>query len=542
MGIAIYFLIAIVVFLLIKIRNISNRAEKDQQEHQKSISQHQAKIDTLERERASLQKETDRFIVEISDLKDALAETERKLVFYRDIKKASGQLNAPNGSAHNSNTRLDPEQAAICKEMNLSDGNFFITGKAGTGKSFLLAAFKKVTRKKYIVLAPTGIAALNVDGATLHSTFGYYNLVHLGIDDISSDTIRLKSEKQMVLRHVSTIIIDEISMVRADTFDKIDRILKVINKTDKPFGGKQILLFGDLFQLPPIAQAREREYLYDRYGGIHFFCAQAYIQSNFNFRELTINHRQKEDAVYFDLLNRVRDGSVTAEDIKALNARIVQDYSVYDRFTTLLPTKAEVEQLNQYHICQLDSEEYRYRATIIKDDYPDKKHSLEALFPIADILCLKKGVLVMMVANDPERRWVNGSLGIVHELSNDRISVAINEYIYNIDPFEFSEQEVTYEEGKLIYKEILTVAQYPLVPAYAITIHKSQGQTYQNIICDINRCFAAGQAYVALSRCSSLNGLHLVHQVSRTSIRVDRSVLNFYRRSISQSTDSDPAE
>ena len=534
MGLAICVLLTIVIFLSVKTHNLSSRAEKEQQEHKKVTGLQKTKIDNLEREKATLQEQTDKYLREISGLKNALKESERELDFYKNIQSASGELNVSSSSAYEDGAQLDPEQAAICNEMESSNENFFITGKAGTGKSYLLDAFKKSTQKRFIVLAPTGIAALNVGGTTLHSAFGYYNLVNLDIDDISSETIRLKSEKQLALKHVSTIIIDEISMVRSDTFEKIDRILKVINRSNNPFGGKQILLFGDLFQLPPIAQSKEREYLLDRYGGLHFFHAHAYSQSNFHFRELTINHRQKEDAAYFELLNRIRDGSFTSEDIHALNARLVQDFSVFDRFTTLLPTKAEVERLNQYHIRQLDSKEYTYHATITKDKYPDKKHSLEALFPIVSTLRLKKGVLIMMVANDPEHRWVNGTLGIVSELSNSRISVAINRNTYDIGPIEFSEQEVTFENGKLVYEDILTVAQYPIVPAYAITIHKSQGQTYQNIVCDIDRCFADGQAYVALSRCSNMNGLHLARPISRASIRVDNSVLGFYHKSLSQ--------
>lgn len=536
MLLVLFILIGIILFQMFKTRSLSDNAKKEKQEHQKSIRQHRAKIDTLEQEKATLQKQADEYLREISRLKGTLKETERKLDFYKNIKESSGDLNVPSGTVHKGNEQLDPEQSAICSEIENTHDNFFITGKAGTGKSYLLDSFKKITKKSFIVLAPTGIAALNVGGTTLHSAFGYYNLVNLDIDDISDKSIRLKSEKQLALYHVSTIIIDEISMVRADIFDKLDRILKVISGNDSPFGGKQILLFGDLFQLPPVVQSKEREYLYDRYGGIHFFYAEAYKRADFHFRELTVNHRQKEDAEFFGLLNRVRDGSVTSEDIETLNAKIVQSSSVYDRFTTLLPTRAEVERLNQNHIRQLDSKEYTYHATITFDKFPDKKHSLEALFPIVSTLRLKKGVLVMMVANDPEHRWVNGTLGIVSELSNGSISVAINRYIYDIQPIEFSEQEVTYKNGKLTYENILTVTQYPIVPAYAITIHKSQGQTYQNIICDIDKCFADGQAYVALSRCSSLDGLHLTRQISQANIRVDRNILDFYHKGISQNS------
>ena len=520
MELVVCLLIVIIIVLIIKTYILSRGVIREQQESQSIINS---------------------LTQEISDLKDTLANSERELEFYKNIESASGDLNVPSSTEHDDDAQMDPEQAGIFHEMEYSHNNYFITGKAGTGKSFLLNAFKKRTQKSYIVLAPTGIAALNVDGVTLHSAFGYRNLVNLDVDDISPLTIRLKSEKQLVLKNVSTIIIDEISMVRADTFEKIDQILKVINRTDKPFGGKQVLLFGDLFQLPPIANKPEHDFLIDHFGGIHFFCSHAYKQSGFHFRELTINHRQKEDAMYFEILNRIRDGSVTSEDIKILNSRIVQDFSVYDRFTTLLPTKAEVEKLNHVRISQLNSKEYPYRATIIRDKYPDKKHSLESVFPIAETLRLKKGVLVMMVANDPEHRWVNGTLGIIEALSSKRVLVSIDRRTYDIEPFEFSEQEVIYENGKLVYEDILTVMQFPIVPAYAVTIHKSQGQTYQNIICNINRCFADGQAYVALSRCASLNGLHLTHEVSPANIRVDKSVLDFYRNCLSQSTDSSPS-
>lgn len=538
-------LIVVILLLILKINNLSERSEKvqrenkllveSQQKQQQVIEQQLSTISVLEQKKSDAQKRINGLLHEIFSLNETLKETERKLDFYKNIEKASGTLNEPTSSVPKSDIQLDSEQSSVFEEMENSHNNFFITGKAGTGKSFLLNAFREKTKKKTIVLAPTGIAALNVNGATLHTTFGYFNLVHLDIDEISAGTIRLKSEKRLVLKLVSTVIIDEISMVRADTFDKIDRILKVINNNDLPFGGKQILLFGDLFQLPPVTHTKEQEYLYDRYGGIHFFCADAYKQSGFHFRELSINHRQKDDAEYFELLNRVRDGSVTLQDIEMLNTKVVPDTSSYDLFTTLLPTKAEVEQLNESHIRQLDSPEYTYQAVITQDKYPNKNHALEALFPIADPLRLKKGVLVMMVANDPEHRWVNGTLGIVRNLSNGSISVSINENTYDIPIFEFSEQEVTYENGKLTYENVLTVAQYPIIPAYAITIHKSQGKTYQNIVCDIDRCFADGQAYVALSRCSHLSGLHLTQKISRASIKVNKSVLDFYHKNISQS-------
>ena len=428
---------------------------------------------------------------------------------------------------------LDEEQEFARNYMESTSENLFITGKAGTGKSFLLDAFRTTTAKGNIVLAPTGIAALNVNGATLHSTFGYSNLVNLDVDAISEETVKLKSEKKTVLRRVSTIIIDEISMVRADTFDKIDRILRVINHTDKPFGGKQMLLFGDLFQLPPVTKSKEMDYLYDRYGGIHFFHSDAYKSGRFKFIELTQNHRQKGDRAFFEVLNRIREGHATDEDITLLNTRYTTDESQYDRYVALFPTKAEAEKVNSEHLQKLETREYVYLAKTVLDKRNNKNKSFDSIFPVLSELRLKKGASVMMVANDPEHRWVNGSMGIVKALTQDGIQVSFGENrAYDVQPFEFDEQEITYVNGKIAYEKIYSVMQYPVVPAYAITIHKSQGQTYSKVACDIDRCFASGQAYVALSRCASLEGLHLKSMITPASIKVDRDVLDFYREQV----------
>ena len=541
------FLILVLLFVIWLLCNhivqLKHSAEKDYYEHSWKISQLQAEKTTL----ADAKEQTDTQIAELTkalqSLKAELDETNRKLDFYKNIEEDSGNLNSsdnkplPAAQAEevtNQINLLDSEQAYACSEMENSNANFFITGKAGTGKSFLLDTFKNTTEKSHIVLAPTGIAALNVSGATLHSTFGYYNLVHLPIDQINEDTIRLKSEKKLLLQDISTLIIDEISMVRADTFEKIDRILKALNHSTAPFGGKQILLFGDLFQLPPVVKAEEHKYLYDTFGGIYFFCSNAFKAGNFRFLELSINHRQKDDAVFFSLLNRIRDGSVSDADMDILNKRATGDPSVYDRFTTLLPTKAEVERLNQHHLNQLDSPSFSYHAKIILDKYPDKTHHLESIFPILKTLQLKKGALVMMVANDSDHRWVNGTLGIINKLTHNSIFVSIDKRTYEVHPLSFTEQEIHYENRKISYEDVLEVSQFPLVPAYAMTIHKSQGQTYKNIVCDIERCFANGQAYVALSRCASLDGLHLKAPVNRASIHVDHTVLEFYQTHISQ--------
>lgn len=425
-------------------------------------------------------------------------------------------------------TVLDEEQLEAFYAMTDTTDNMFITGKAGTGKSFLLNMFQRATTKKTIKLAPTGIAALNIGGVTIHSAFGYYNLEQLDVDDISPISLRLKSEKQMTLREAETIIIDEISMVRADTFDKIDRILQVVSKNNRPFGGKQMIVLGDLFQLPPIAKKQEQAYLKNRYGGVFFFNSIAYRSGNFRFMELSVNHRQEQDAQFFEMLNRIREGKVLAEDIDKMNTRFLSDKSEYRRLMTLFPKKADAEKVNQAELRKLMGKEHEFTATVIYNKYPDQTRNLEAIFPISDKLKLKTGAFVMMTANDPEKRWVNGNIGIVRSLRDDIVIVSINEVPYEIKPVVFTEQEATVVNGKIEYEDILSVEQYPIVLAYAITIHKSQGMTYQEIACDISTCFAPGQAYVALSRCASLKGLHLLTKMSGDVIKPDQDVLDFY--------------
>lgn len=423
---------------------------------------------------------------------------------------------------------LDEEQNKALMMMEYSQKNMFVTGKAGTGKSFLLEVFERATHKKTIKLAPTGIAALNIGGVTLHSTFGFYNLEKLNVEDISQSTLRIKSEKRIILKNVDVIIIDEISMVRADTFDKIDKILRIINKNDKPFGGKQMLIFGDLFQLPPIVKKQEIKYLTDRYGGIYFFHSDSYENGSFNFIELSLNHRQKDDSFFFDILNRIRDGKTTNDDINALNKRLIQNSEELRRVLTLFPKKADAEKVNKKELKKIEAKEYSYNAKIIFNKKTEQTSNLDSIFPISDVLKLKRGALVMLVANDIEKRWVNGTIGIISSLKEDKIEVSIDGYKYDVLPVTFSEQEAIYKNGRIEYEEVLKIEQFPIVLAYAITIHKSQGMTYKKVACNISACFASGQAYVALSRCSSLEGLYLLYEVTKDITKVDNVVKEFY--------------
>ena len=423
---------------------------------------------------------------------------------------------------------LDKEQKEAYNLMEYSNQNLFITGKAGTGKSFLLNLFRKASKKINLVVAPTGVSALNVNGATIHSTFGFDNLVKLSVDDINDDTLKLKFEKRKILKIVQTIIIDEISMVRADVFEKIDKILRIINNTDKLFGGKQLIIFGDLFQLPPIADSKEEEYLKNRYGGIFFFFSNAYKQGNFKFVELNNNHRQNNDSRFFEILNRMREGILTTDDINLINEKVSCDNDELKRVVKILPQKGSVDRINKDELDKIPAKEFTYEAEIVKNKYPNQNFNIEKIFPITSTLKLKKGALVMMTSNDANRRWVNGTLGIISYLSKDVIKVAINGLEYEIFRECFEAREAILDGEKIIYDITLSISQYPIILAYAITIHKSQGKTYQRMACDVTNSFAPGQAYVAFSRCSSLNGLTLMNKITGTEILVDSDVKNFY--------------
>jgi len=317
-------------------------------------------------------------------------------------------------------------------------------------------------------------------------------------------------------------------MVRADTFDKIDKILKVINNNNRPFGGKQIIAFGDLFQLPPIAKRDEEQYLREKYGGIFFFFSNAYKDGDFKFIELTNNHRQEKDARFFEVLNRMREGRITDEDIALVNERVCVNGDELRRVVRLFPRKQEAEQVNALELERIPAREYTNEARVMLNKYNNQNINIDNTFPITKTLKLKLGALIMMIENDAGKRWVNGTLGIISFISNETIKVKINDIEHEVHKSVFETREATYIGGRIEYEVVLQVEQYPIVLAYAITIHKSQGMTYQRIACDISDCFAPGQAYVALSRCSSLNGISLLNSITRAEVAVDSEVKNFY--------------
>ncbi|MEL0086364.1 MAG: AAA family ATPase, partial [Paracoccaceae bacterium] len=400
--------------------------------------------------------------------------------------------------------------------------HFYITGKAGSGKSTLLAYFRSVTQKNTAVLAPTGVAAIRVKGQTIHSFFGFPPKV--------IQTRHIKKVRQIeLLQNLETLIIDEISMVRADVFDAIDYSLRVHRKKlTQPFGGVQVIVFGDLFQLPPVVNMDESSLLERIYpNGQFFFHSNIFQDAQFKTLELQSIYRQTDDHFIY-LLNAVRDGSITNSQIDNLNDSLVENFEMDEGKIILTTTNARASGINQNYLKQLSSEEFSYRAQATGQFYKE-------LFPTDEVLKLKKGAQVIMIKNDPEKRWVNGSIGTIHDIAEKKIKVKINHKIYEVKKEKWDRIQYSYDDDQQEVLENVTGSfkQYPMRLAWAITIHKSQGQTFEKVIIDMSQgSFAPGQLYVALSRCISLEGIELLRPLKKSDVIVNKQLIGFQDRLI----------
>lgn len=417
---------------------------------------------------------------------------------------------------------LSAEQKEALKRIEGSTANFFITGKAGTGKSVLLCAFTNSTRKKVAVVAPTGIAAINVGGQTIHSFFGLEPSLQNPFDKESVNS-GLTPNKRKLLSELDTLVIDEISMVRVDVMDMIDQKMRIARCSDLPFGGCQLVMVGDLYQLPPVVKEIEVErWLQWKYQTVYFFGAPAFHGNQPVLIELTNVFRQSEGA-FIGMLNHIRVGDFQHNELQRLNSRRKTppaDQSII----TLTPTVEAAQQVNNHRLNALPGETYVYKGVI------EGEMSLEDL-PTEKELILKKNAQILMLKNDTDKRWVNGSVGRIVGLSENTIRVAVNDGEYDIDKDVWTKYAYEYDQDEqtIRKREVGCFRQYPLRLAYAVTIHKAQGQTFDAVVIDYSdsSAFATGQTYVALSRCRSFDGLYLTAALEANDVRVSQEVVNY---------------
>ena len=407
----------------------------------------------------------------------------------------------------------------------------FLTGKAGTGKTTFLRRLKQECPKQMAVVAPTGVAAINAEGVTIHSLFQLPPQLFLPTPEARKQLfseMQMRGQKQRVLRNLELLVIDEVSMVRSDLLDTIDAVLRHIkHQPNYPFGGVQVLVIGDLFQLSPVAREEEWRLLQDYYRGPYFFQAHVFLRLNPVYIELDHVFRQT-NIDFVELLNEVRNNTLTPQSLQMLNTRYLPDFKVDDQaehYIVLSTHNRKVDAINQCEMDALPSKVYQYSATI-KDTFP------ESMFPMDEVLTLKLGARVMFTKNDSsaEKRYYNGKLGIVSHLTDKTITV-ICEGEEPIDVHRETWENIRYASevgSEVVQPEVIgTFSHYPLRLAWAITIHKAQGLTFDHVVIDAADAFAAGQVYVALSRCRTLDGIVLLTPIPSHALTNAREVLNF---------------
>ena len=442
-------------------------------------------------------------------------------------------------SISNQYIEINPDFAHALELLEKTNKHLFITGKAGTGKSTLLQYFREHTTKQVVVLAPTGVAALNVKGQTIHSFFRFPPHITIAAIDKKAPPGKLKD----ILRKIDAIIIDEVSMVRADLLDCVDTALRHYRNDETPFGGLQMIFIGDLYQLPPVVKGQEeRKHFTTYYKSPYFFDAKVIEQVKIELIELNKIYRQK-DQDFIDLLNKIRNNSVEERDIAVLNGRLNPDFEQKSRgndfYITLTTTNLAADIVNNKKLAQLKTKIKKYTAQVSgKFD--------AAYFPTSLELEVKAGAQIMLLNNDAGKRWVNGSIGqiiaiedaegkgegttplggvVTVKLNNGKI-VDVTRYTWEISHYFFNK-----EAGHLDTESIGSFTQYPLRLAWAVTIHKSQGKTFDNVIVDLGQgSFAQGQVYVAISRCTSFEGLVLKKPIHKKHIWIDYHITRFLTR------------
>ena len=425
----------------------------------------------------------------------------------------------------------------VLKLVQYTRQSVFLTGKAGTGKSTFLKYICQTTKKKHIVLAPTGIAAINAGGSTLHSFFKLPFHPLLPDDPNFSlsgnklqKTLRYSADHRKLIKNIELVIIDEVSMVRADIIDFIDKILRYYSQNMRePFGGKQLLLVGDIYQLEPVIKSDEREIINRFYPNPYFFSAHVFREMELVSIELKKVYRQS-DPVFISILDHIRTNTAKAADLQLLNTRynLPEPKQTKEMFITLATRRDTVDYINERKLVELPGESITLYGEI-HGEFP------ESSLPTLMELTIKIGAQIIFIKNDPEKQWVNGTIGTVSGMDSDGILYVTTEEGKEVDVHAESWSNLRYhynEKEKKIEEEVLgTFTQYPIRLAWAITIHKSQGLTFQNVVIDFTGgTFAGGQAYVALSRCTSLDGIRLKKEITRGDIFIRPEILSFAKR------------
>jgi uncharacterized protein YpbB len=444
---------------------------------------------------------------------------------------------------------LSEAAAYTLQFINQTQRSVFLTGKAGTGKTTLLKEIIETTHKNTVVVAPTGIAALNAGGVTIHSMFqlpfgGF--IPAFNVDSQFTETVKFESKdtlrrhfkmsglKRSVIRNMELLIIDEVSMLRADLLDAMDYMMQTVRKKNTPFGGVQVLFIGDLLQLPPVVRDEEWKTLRNYYKGKFFFHSHVVQQNPPLYIELSKIFRQT-DTNFISVLNNLRNNTISQQDIEVLNKYVKPDFDLKANkgYITLTTHNAKADTMNSQALEDLKGELITYKPDIV-GDFPEK------IFPIEERLQLKVGAQVMFVKNDLsfEKNYFNGKMGIIKSLSSQEIRIHFPEENKTIEVEKYEWQNIRYkidEATKEIEEEVLgTFVHYPIKLAWAITVHKSQGLTFDKAAIDVSQVFMPGQAYVALSRLRSLEGLILLSPLRMNGISNDQDVMNYAQNKASE--------
>ncbi len=420
---------------------------------------------------------------------------------------------------------LNPQFLHALHVMEETDKNVFITGRAGTGKSTLLQHFRNTTKKNIAVLAPTGVAAVNVKGQTIHSFFGFK-------PDITPDMAKgLRPIEKAIYKKLNAIVIDEVSMVRADLMDCIDGFLSIHGKNkNRPFGGLQMIFIGDLYQLPPVVTSHDKVIFGSLYKSPYFFDSMVFGSGfDMQFIELEKVYRQRDDR-FLNILNAIRNNTATDEDLAAINARYMPDFHDDKGFYIYLTTTNDLaDSINAKRLTDIKDKEYHYHG-LIEGDFNLKD------LPTGLDIAIKIGAQVMLLNNDSMGRWINGSIGKITGIEKtkgepDAIHVELQDgETVDVYPYTWGMYEFHYDKrAKTVISDVVgTFTQYPLKLAWAVTIHKSQGKTFEKVIIDIGRgTFSHGQLYVALSRSTTFDGIVLKKPIAKKHIFMDWRVVDF---------------